>query len=124
MLMSLLLLAWMWDRVVTNCHGGPETIHHYYFQATMRQNAPGYCPTQTEPCGTIVAASPVPFGPNFGDPSTGSVVSTWVDPVAYPDMLPLPPVGGLAAWPWPTADNPSPVVAVDMNGNRSDSVCQ
>jgi hypothetical protein len=128
MLMALLLFAWTWDRVLTDCQGRSETTSHYYFQATMRETGMGSCPTgqgsQTEPCLIVVPAPPLPFGPNIGDPGTGTTVSTWVDPVAFPDLLPQPPVGGLAAWPWPTADNPNPVVSVDRAGNRCTDTCR
>ncbi len=127
MLMSLLLLTWLWDRVVKDCHGAPESIHHYYLQATMRQNGIGLCLTgqgnQTTPCPVVFKAPPVRFGPDIGDPGTGTTVLTYVDPIEDPDLLPIPPVGGLAAWPWPGADNPHPVVAVDMRGNRCDQAC-
>ena len=126
--MSLLLLSWMWDRVTSDCHGGKETISYYYFQATMRETQMGECPTgqgnKTTPCLITVAAAPIPFGPNIGDPGTGTTVLTWVDPVDDPGLLPDPPVGGLAAWPWPGADNPNPVVAVDLGGNRCDQLCR
>ena len=126
--MALLLLTWVWDRVVTDCRGRTEIMSHYYFQATMRETREALCPIgqgkQTVPCTILVPAPPIPFGPNIGDPGTGASVLTWVDPVAVPDLLPIPPVGGLAAWPWPTADNPNPVVAVDMRGNRCDEVCR
>ena len=125
MLMSLLLLSWLWDRVVKDCHGGPETIHHYYLRATMRQIVTGICTTgQTPPCIAVYTAPPVRFGPDIGDPDTGTTVLTYVDPVEDPDLLPTPPVGGLAAWPWATVDNPHPVVAVDMRGNRCDQTCR
>ena len=128
MLLSFLLLSWMWDRVTTDCHGGRESMSHYYFQATMRVLGTGSCPTgqgnKTEPCPAMVAAPPIPFGPNIGDPGTGTTVLTNVDPVDNPDLLPIPQVGGLAAWPWPSAENPDPVVAVDMQGNRCDQVCR
>ena len=127
MLMSLLLLSWLWDRVVKDCHGAPETIHHYYLQATMRQNGMGLCPVgqgnQTTPCPVVITAPPVRFGPDIGDPGTGTTVLTYVDPIEDPDLLPTPPVGGLAAWPWPGPDNPHPVVSVDMRGNHCDQVC-
>src|SRR5262245_1475971 len=128
MLMSFLLLSWLWDRVIRDCHGGTETIHHYYLQATMRVTGMGKCPigkgNQTTPCSVVLTAPPVPFGPNIGHPGTGTTVLTYVDPVEDPNLLPIPPVGGLAAWPWPSADNPNPVVAVDMGGNRCDQVCR
>jgi hypothetical protein len=123
MLMSLLLVSWLWNRVVTNCKGGPETIHHYYLQATVRQSILGMCPTgvpnQYSPCNILVARPPVRFGPDIGDPGTGTTVITYVDAVSDPNLLPIPPVGGLAAWPWPTPDNPNLVVAVDMAGQSS-----
>ena len=128
MLMSLLLLSWMWDRVIRDCKGGSEAIHHYYLQATLRQNSMGLCPTgqgnKTEPCSVVVAAPPVRFGPDIGDPGTGTTVLTYVDPIEDPDLLPIPPVGGLAAWPWASGDNPNPVVAVDMGGNSCTQVCR
>ena len=127
MMMVVLLAAWMWDRVLTNCSGGPESITNYYFQATIRVQVMGSCSTgqgnKTEPCLLMQTLPPVPFGPNIGDPGTGTTVSTWVDPTANPGMLPDPPVGGLAAWPWPCAGNPNPVVAIDRGGNRSDQTC-
>ncbi|MCI0657768.1 MAG: hypothetical protein L0170_11945 [Acidobacteria bacterium] len=127
MLMSLLLLSWVWDRVVKDCHGGPETIRHYYLRATMRQIGTGMCPTgqgnQKAPCTAVLTAPPVRFGPDIGDPGTGTTVLTYVDPVENPNLLPIPPVGGLAAWPWATVDNPHPVVAVDMSMNRCDQAC-
>jgi len=128
MLMSLLLLSWLWDRVVKDCHGGSETIHHYYFQATIRVMGTGMCPTgqgnKTAPCNTVVSAPPVRFGPDIGDPGTGTTVLTYVDPIEDPNLLPIPPVGGLAAWPWVTAENPDPVIAVDMGGNRCGQTCR
>jgi hypothetical protein len=126
-MMVVLLAAWMWDRVLTNCSGGQETITNYYFQATMFVQVAGTCPTgqgnQTMPCLKPSYLPPKPFGPNIGDPGTGTTVSTWLDPVADPGMLPDPPVGGLSAWPWPCAGNLSPVVAIDRGGNRSDQTC-
>ena len=127
-MMAFLLFTWAWNRVMTNCRGGPETVSFYYFQATMREIRQGSCPTgqgnKTFPCSIVVPAPPVPFGPNIGDPGTGVNVATWVDPVENPDLLPLPPVGGFAAWPWPTADNPDPVIAVDSAGNRGGQICR
>jgi len=127
MVMTLLLLSWLWDRVIRDCSGGPETIHHYYFQATMRQNAMGMCPTgqgnQTAPCLRVFTVPPVRFGPDIGDPGTGTTVLTYVDPIENPNLLPIPPVGGLAAWPWAGTDNPNPVVAVDMGGNSCVQIC-
>jgi hypothetical protein len=127
-LMMALLLSWSWNRVVTDCHGGPETTSYYHFQATMRVSVMGSCPTgqgnKTEPCLVLVAAAPVPFGPNIGDPGTGTTVVTWFDPIEHPEALPDPPVGGLAVWPWLTADNPHPVVAIDRAGNRCTDSCK
>ncbi len=127
MLMAFLVLSWMWDRVVKDCMGGPKIVSYYYFQATIREMGPGSCPTgrgsQTEFCFTAVPANPVPFGPNIGDPGTGTTVFTYVDPIETPDILPDPPLGGFAAWPWPTRDNPHPVVAVDRVGNSCKQTC-
>ena len=126
--MALLLLSWVWDRAITNCQGGAEAISFYYFQATMREVRLSSCPTgqgnKTAPCLIVVPVPPVPFGPNIGDPGTGASIVTWVDPVENPELLPQPSVGGLAAWPWPSAENPDPVVAVDSGGNRSDQICR
>ena len=128
MLMVLLLAAWVWDRVIVDCSGRQEVVTNYYFQATMREMVWSTCPTgqgnQTAPCLVWGPAPPRPFGPNIGDPGTGTTVSTWIDPVANPQMLPLPPVGGLAAWPLPTPDNPDPIVAIDRGGNRSGQTCR
>ncbi len=127
MLMAFLVLSWMWDRVVTDCRGGPKTVSYYYFQATMREIGTAPCPPgtgiHTGPCTVILSAPPVAFGPNIGDPGTGTTVFTYVDPVETPDMLPDPPLGGLAAWPWPTLDNPHPVVAVDRSGSSCKESC-
>jgi hypothetical protein len=126
--MGFLLLSWMWDRVMTNCHGKADTMSYYYFQATMREPGIGSCPTgkgnKTAPCTIMIAATPIPFGHNISEPSSGTTVFTYDDPVSTPDMLPIPPVGGLAAWPWPTTDNPNPVIAVDGQGNRCNQVCR
>jgi len=127
MLMAMLLATWMWDRVVTDCHGGLERMSHYYFQATVRVMGPGTCASgpgnQTAPCIKSVPAAPRPFGPNIGDPGTGTTVSTEFDPVAYPQSLPNPPLGGFSAWPWTTADNPHVIISVDLQGNRCDQNC-
>ncbi|HEV8375965.1 MAG TPA: hypothetical protein VGR38_06980 [Candidatus Polarisedimenticolia bacterium] len=124
MLMVLLLAAWVWDRVLLDCSGSQETITNYYFQASILTQVPGTCSTgqgnQTMPCLVWSALPPVPFGPNIGDPGTGTSVSTWFDPVATPQALPEPPVGGLAAWPWPTGN---PVGAIDRGGNRTGQTC-
>lgn len=128
MLMAFVFLSWMWDRVLTDCRGQAESVSHYFFQATIRETAFGSCPAGLgnpgESCPAIVPAPPIAFGPNIGDPGKGKTVFTWVDPVANPALLPNPPLGGLAAWPWPTADNPDPVVAVDRAGNSCRQVCQ
>jgi hypothetical protein len=125
MLMAFLILSWAWDRVIKDCHGHPEKVSHYYLQATMRKTQLGSClvGTMTVPCLVTVSAPPVPFGPNISDPGSGNTVYCWLDPVDNPDMLPDPPVGGLAAWPWQSSDNPNPVVAVDMSGNHCDQTC-
>src|SRR5206468_8268538 len=110
--MALLLLSWIWDRVVTNCYGGPETVSHYYFQATMREVRLDSCPTgqgnKTAPCLVVVAAPPYPFGPNISDLGTGSTATTSGAPFAQPALLLCPRVGALAACPWPTAATPNP----------------
>jgi hypothetical protein len=122
-----LLLSWTWDRVVTDCHGGPETVSHYYYQATVRIEVPINCPPgqgrSIDTCFVLLPGTPMPFGPNIGDPGTGTTVVSWVDPVADPDILPNPPLGGFVAWPWPTPDNPNPVISVDLAGNHCDQGC-
>jgi hypothetical protein len=123
MLMALILLTWMWDRVVANCDGGQEAIAYYQFQATLRVTQMGTCPTlqgnKTYACKVVVPLAPQVFGPRVSDPPSGSTVQTVFDPIEYPAALPMPPVGGLSAWPWPSPENPSPVVAVDHGGNAS-----
>lgn len=126
MILAFILAAWLWDRVLTSCAGGPETVVSYHFQATMRQNILEPClDDQGLPalCLSTVPAAPLRFGPDIPDPGEGDTVSTTADPVDIPEMLPTPPVGGLAAWPWLTLDNPAPVVAVDAAGNQSWEVC-
>ena len=126
-MIALLLATWLWDRVLVDCHGAPETTSYYYFQATVRQAALSTClDDQGQPynCPITIPAPPIRFGPVFYDPGSGVTVSTSVDPIDDPAMLPLPPVGGLTAWPWASIpDNPSPVVAVDAAGNKSGSIC-
>ena len=128
MLMAFLVLSWVWDRVLTDCRGQTEAVSYYFFQATIREMAFGSCPAgqgnRGESCPVLVPAPPIAFGPNIGDPGKGRTVFTWVDPVTNPELLPDPPLGGLAVWPWPTPDNPDPVVAVDRAGNSCRQVCQ
>lgn len=124
MVMALILLSWLWDRVVANCDGGQETIAYYQFQATMRVMEMGTCSSgqgnQTYACKVVAAKPPVVFGPRVSDPGAGNTVTTVFDPISSPTTLPMPPVGGLSAWPWPSTENPSPIVAVDFGGNSSD----
>ena len=129
MVMALILLSWLWDRVLANCDGGQEAIAYYQFQATMRVTKMGTCTTgqgnQTYPCLVFVPQPPVTFGPRVSDPGAGNTVATIFDPVEYPASLPTPPVGGLSAWPWPSPENPVPIVAVDWGGNSStQSACR
>ena len=125
MILALLLAVWTWDRVTLNCQGGPETVSHYYLQATMRDTLMIFClDDQGLPstCPVSIPADPIPFGPDIPDPGTGVSVSTWFDPVENPELLPLPGVGGLAAWPW-LSEESEPVVAVDAAGNSSGDTC-
>ncbi len=129
MVMALILLSWLWNRVTANCNGGQEAIAYYQFQATMRVMTMGTCPTgqgnQTYLCKVLAPLPPQVFGPRVPDPGNGSTVQTVFDPIEYPAALPMPPVGGMSAWPWPSPENPSPVVAVDYGGNTSgDNVCR
>ena len=129
MVMALILLSWLWDRVVANCNGGQEAIAYYQFQATMRVYQMGKCPTgngnSTYDCMLMAPVAPQAFGPHFSDPGSGNSVATVFDPVESPASLPMPPLGGLSAWPWPSPENPTPVVAVDYGGNKSgDNVCR
>lgn len=117
-----LLMAWMWDRVLLNCQGGPEQMGYYYFSATTRVMQPYSCADDEgnpQTCYRVAPALPLSFGFWMPDPGVGTTVSTDVDPVATPSMLPLPSVGGFSAWPWPSSENPGPVVAVDAAGNES-----
>ena len=126
MSIALLLALISWDRVLTDCHGNPETVSHYYFRATMRQIVNFTCfddQGQPYPCLVTLPADPIRFGPDFPDPGTGTTVSSTVDPVEDPYLLPTPPVGGIAAWPWFTSDNQHPIVAVDCAGNQTGSPC-
>ncbi len=121
----LFLLAWTWDRVLTDCHSQPETVASYHFKATTRENVYLSClddQGQLTLCLTSVPSSPLRFGPDIPDPGVGDSVSTLFDPVEDPNLLPTPAVGALAAWPWFSPDNPTPVVAVDAAGNES-GVC-
>jgi hypothetical protein len=127
MLLSLLALLWMWDRVLTDCSGAPEATSYYYLQATVRLNVTSTClDDQGQPysCIMTLPGTPIRFTTDIPDPGTGTTVSTTFDPVANPGpLLPTPPIGGLTAWPWPSTDNPSPVVSVDNAGNRSSQPC-
>ena len=118
-LAMLMPLAWIWDRVLTDCQGAAEIVSHYYFQATMRQTFPATCMDdqgQVYDCSFSAPVNPIAFGPDIPDPGSGSSVSTLFDPVEDPGLLPLPPVGGLAAWPWFSPEC-QPVVAVDEARN-------
>jgi len=126
MLAALLLALTSWDRVLLDCGGGNEVMGHYYFRATMRQVADIPClddQGQAALCPTTIPDMPRAFGPSIPDPGSGVTVSTDFDPVEDPDLLPVPPVGGLAAWPWFSPENMDPVVAVDAAGNES-TQCQ
>jgi len=121
LLLAVCPLCWTWDRVLTSCTGGPETISHYYFQATVRLTVPATCVDdlgQEYDCSYTIPGEPLRFGPDIPDPGEGASVSASFDPVAEPDLLPNPPVGAFHAWPWPSPEC-DPVVAVDAAGNDS-----
>jgi len=122
LLTALLFAVWMWDRVLTDCHGSPETASYYYFQATVRETSASTCiDDQGQPyiCTVTLPGPPVRFTSDIPDPGTGTFVSTTYDPVLNPGpLLPTPPVGGLTAWPWPSPES-QPIVAVDGAGNSS-----
>lgn len=125
MFLAICPACWMWDRVLTDCHGDPETTAHYLFSATTRITAQGTCIDEDGnpyTCASTQPADPRPFA-QIPDPGTGFAVETSLDPVEDPDILPLPPVGGLTAWPWPSPENPEPVIAVDLAGNWSTLPC-
>lgn len=131
MILALLLAGWMWDRVVTDCHGAPESVSYYVLSATSRITAAGSCCCdQGQPfaCPTTIPAPPVHFR-HVSDPGAGSTVAIAEDPVGDPGLLPTPPLGGLVGWPWPSPENPDPVIACDRAGdeggkaNCSDEVC-
>jgi hypothetical protein len=121
--LGLCPLCWTWDRVVTDCHGAADlSVTHYYWVATVRVTQAATCTDGQGlpyPCTSTIPGTPLRFGPDFDDPGVGVTVSTILDPVEDPSMLPTPAVGGLAAWPWPSADNPDPVLAIDGAGNTS-----
>jgi hypothetical protein len=122
-----LLSLWTWDRVLVDCAGAPEAVAYYYFQATLREGQWITCRDEKGKltlCYQIVSRPPVRFGPNIPDPGIGATVTTSYDPVAQPEFLPLPPIGSFVAWPWPTPENPQPVVAVDFSGNSGSQICQ
>ena len=126
MILSVLLALISWDRVLLDCHGGSELMGHYYFQATMRQTTQTVClddQGQPYPCQMTLPSTPIRFGPDIPDPGNGATVSTIIDPVENPDMLPTPAVGGLAAWPWFSLEA-DPICAVDAAGNDSCRGCQ
>lgn len=121
MLALLLVAYWSWDRVLTDCNGGSEVIDHYEWMATARTISDCLCTDdngQAVACPCTIPAPPIVFR-QFSDPGFGVSVTVADDPVGNPDLLPTPPVGGLTAWPWPSPENPDPVVAVDRAGNRS-----
>jgi hypothetical protein len=125
-LLSLLAAMWMWDRVLTNCRGEIETASYYYFQATVKVATLTTClddQGQPYPCTLMMPAAPMRFTTDIPDLGMGTTVSTAYDPVMFPEtLLPTPPVGGLTAWPWETAEG-GPVVAVDEAENKSGSPC-
>ena len=126
-LVVLFVALWSWDRVVTDCAGRSESTAYYYFQATVRQGQWILCrnsQNQLTLCYQVLSSAPIRFGPNISDPGVGTTVSTSYDPVTQPQFLPVPPVGAFVAWPWPSPDNPQPVVAVDYSGNAAGQVCQ
>lgn len=125
-LAALLLALVMWDRVLTDCNANTETVGHYFYQATIRVLVPAWCVDefgQLFECSATIALDPIRFGPDIPDPGSGNTVTTDIDPVGHPEMLPDVPVGGLAAWPWFSFDNQEPVVAVDAAGNESTDPC-
>jgi hypothetical protein len=125
-MLAILLALTFWDRVLTNCRGGSEVVSYYYFQATVRQTTNTTClddQGHPYPCTVTLPGTPIRFTTEIPDPGTGTTVSTTFDPVANPwPLLPVPPIGGLTAWPWFSTEA-APVVAVDVAGNRSDQTC-
>jgi hypothetical protein len=122
LILSLLVAAWIWGRVLTDCQGGPEIVTHYHLMATCLVVALTVCTdAQGQPfvCPETIHAPPIPLAFEVPDPGIGTEVRTEMDPVSMPDLLPLPPLDGVTAWPWPSPENPYPVVAVDWAGNRS-----
>ena len=98
------LLAWTFSRVLTDCHGGPETTREYRLLAAMFAIGTTTCTDsqgQAVNCCGTVSAPPVEFLPAFPDPGTGSTVTVPADPVTDPSLLPdCTPAPCLAAWPW------------------------
>ena len=128
-MMALILLAmWTWDRPLVDCAGQPEALAHYWMMATVRKYSPfaGVCTDDTGAhtfaCPAFIPGPPVPFV-QIPDPGVGATASTTVDPVGDPSVLPLPPVGSLSAWPWPSQENPGAIAAHDTAGNKSGDPC-
>lgn len=121
-LLAFLFLSWIWDRVLTNCHGGPESIGRYELMATqLRVTRTAACVDdqgRAALCDETVLAEPIPFR-WIPDPGVGTDVAFAKDPVGDPSLLPTCDTPTcVTAWPWWT-----PVVAVDRAGNRSTDPC-
>ena len=120
--MKLLLALWLFSRVLTDCHGGAEEIDHYTILATHLRVTHGATCTDDQGlvvlCDGTVLADPIPFRDLYDD-GTGTDVVIPEDYVAMPELLPAcTEPTCVTAWPWR-----DPVVAVDINGNRSTDPC-
>jgi hypothetical protein len=117
-----LLLAWIFARVLLDCHGGPEVIDHYALVAThLRVTQTAVCYDEAgEPyaCDETRLSFPISFL-DLPDPEGLADVTFPEDPVSNPDLLPLCPIPTcLTAWPWI-----GPVMAVDNGGNNNLEDC-
>lgn len=119
--MLALLLAWMFNRVVTDCHMAPEQVEYYELRATQVITVDEVCfDDQGLPftCQASAFGPPLPFL-QIPDPGVGTDVIIPQDYVANPELLPLcSPAPCVVGWPWFT-----PVVAVDFAGNRGTDAC-
>ncbi len=119
----ILLAAWIFFRVLTDCHGGPEKVVEYELMATQLRVVVEAAACTDEQGQAVACERTIPGDPlvirTIPDPRAGAEVVFPEDPVGHPDLLPLcqhPTC--VVGWPWL-----NPVVAVDEAGNRSGGKC-
>jgi hypothetical protein len=120
--LTSLLSAWIFSRVLLDCHGGPEVIDHYELVAThLRVTRTAVCYDEAgEPfaCDETRRSFPISFL-DFPDREGVADIAIPEDPVSNPDLLPLCPIPTcVTAWPWD-----GPVLAVDSGGNTNLEAC-